>query len=190
MRCGCRSRTSRRDACSPSAPRTWTLWETFHEKAHFVKPTTWRLTHTHQIEGTKPPRTGWSCHATIHRRGFRPSAMVLPRPVRHQHSRPFPRSHPSHQPRPSCERPPQKANPVSLGASPSLPDSQRAPGSFSQARSASPPKEDATHRRSSHPQTRGSSWPFPLLLGCLIRGRHTVTSGLMFWLRRKRLSGS
>ena len=36
----------------------------------------------------------------------------------------------------------------------------------------------------------GSSWSFPLLLECLARVRHTVTSGLMFWLRRKRLSGS
>src|SRR5215212_10359733 len=35
-----------------------------------------------------------------------------------------------------------------------------------------------------------SSRSFPLLLGCLIRGYHAVVVGLMFWLRRKRLSGS
>jgi hypothetical protein len=34
------------------------------------------------------------------------------------------------------------------------------------------------------------SWPFPLLLGCLMRGCYAVAVGLMFWLRRKRLSGS
>jgi hypothetical protein len=48
----------------------------------------------------------------------------------------------------------------------------------------------SVNRRRGEPRSV-SSRPFPLLLGHpTIRGPYAVAAGLMFWLRRKRLSGS
>ena len=64
--------------------------------------------------------------------------MVLARPVRDQPRGAFPRAHPEDQPRPSCERHPQKADPLPLRVGPSLPHPEK--------RRTPAPKHDLLHR--------------------------------------------
>lgn len=55
---------------------------------------------TKVIERADPPLVvGWSYHTAVLKRRFCPSAMVQPRPVRHQHRCSLPRAHSSNQPR-------------------------------------------------------------------------------------------